>query len=76
MNPDFTILRKAERTVMYWDHMGLMDKEDYRNKNMVKIEDYILGGYFPGDNLILTFETSLRPLNIRVVEGIINRYFM
>ncbi len=72
--PDFTILCKSTRKVIYWEHMGLMDSEEYREKNFRKIIRYEMNGYFPGEHLIITFETSKQPLDIKVVEMLIDRY--
>ena len=72
--PDFTILRLSDRTVIYWEHLGKMDDEGYRDKNIRKISRYELNGYFPGDRLILTFETGSQPLDTKIAELMIERF--
>ncbi len=54
--PDFTLLKKRTREVIYHEHLGRMDDEKYRKKNLRKIEEYRRNGIFVGKNLILTFE--------------------
>ena len=72
--PDFTILNKSKRKEIYWEHMGCMDMENYRERNIGKIMEYEKNGYFPGDKLILTFETEKQPLNMELIEELIEKY--
>ena len=66
--PDFTLLNLLERKEMYWEHFGMMDKPEYAEKAVRKIMSYEKNGIYPGQNLILTFETSTCPINIRIIE--------
>ena len=66
--PDFTLLNKKTREVIYHEHLGRMDDEKYRKKNLRKIEEYRRNGIFVGKNLILTFEEDGCPFNIREFE--------
>ncbi len=72
--PDFTILNVRRKKELFWEHMGLMDMEDYREKNLRKITRYEMSGYFPGESLILTFETAKQPLNLKLAEKMIEKY--
>lgn len=56
--PDFTIL-KPNGEIIIWEHMGLMDKEDYFIKNSRKIIEYRQNGYSLNSNLIITFEEDI-----------------
>lgn len=56
--PDFTIL-KANGDTVIWEHMGLMDREDYFIKNSRKIIEYRQNGYSQNTNLIITFEEDI-----------------
>lgn len=76
INPDFTILNIKKRKEIIWEHLGRMDKPDYAEKNVYKINCYERSGYYLGDNLILTFETMQNPLNQKIVNAIIQRHFM
>lgn len=66
--PDFTILNVRTRKEIYYEHLGMMDKEEYCQKAISKIEHYGKNGIYIGKNLIVTFETSKQPLNMMVVE--------
>lgn len=73
--PDFTILNVGTGKVCYLEHMGRMDEEEYRNKNLLKIEEYQASGIYQGEKLFLTFETKEKPLNTRHVRDLINHFF-
>lgn len=73
VRPDFTIMRKKDAKIIYWEHEGMLDTEKYANKNVRKINGYIKDGIIPGDKLILTFETSEIPVDIECVERLIQR---
>jgi len=72
--PDFTLLNKRTRKEYYLEHWGRMDDVNYCESAIRKIESYEKSGIFPGEQLLMTYETSKYPLNITVVEQIIHRY--
>lgn len=76
INPDFTALNRRTRKEYYWEHLGLMDQPIYCEKAIKKIEAMQREGFFLGDRLILTFETSKHPLNVKIVEGLIRKYLL
>lgn len=55
--PDFKII-KPNGEVIIWEHLGMMNIEEYVNKNIKKIADYIKVGFIPGVNLILTADEN------------------
>ena len=69
--PDFCILNKNTREEIYWEHFGIMDNADYCNKALKKIDLYIRNEIMPGEKLIVTFETSEKTLDTRVIQKII-----
>ncbi len=73
--PDFTILNVDTGKVCYLEHMGRMDEEEYRNRNLLKIEEYHASGIYQGEKLFLTFETKEKPLNEKHVRDLINHFF-
>ena len=75
VNPDFTILRMSDRKVIYYEHLGKMDDTGYAQKNVNKIKEYGLSGYTLGSRLFLTMETSISPLDMRVVDKLIDEQF-
>ena len=76
IHPDFTVLNVRKRKTMYWEHLGMMDDDDYRERALDRINLYELAGFFPGEELILSHETGIRPLRTRVIERIIQKYLL
>jgi hypothetical protein len=73
--PDFTIMNPYTHKIYYWEHFGIFDDPIYRNDALGKIAAYSTHGIFPGDSLIMTFETSDIPLNSNEVQNIIATKF-
>lgn len=73
--PDFTVLNVRTRKELYFEHLGMMDDAEYSKKALQKIILYEKNGIFPGDKLVLTYETSENPLDIRLLDTIIEHYF-
>ncbi len=69
--PDFTLLNISTREEIYLEHLGMMDNPQYSQKAIQKLHTYGRNGIYPGKNLILTFETTQTPLDIRWVEKMI-----
>ena len=74
--PDFTLLNCRTRQEYYLEHFGRMDDEKYSEKAAQKIETYQKGGIFPGEKLLITFETSKKTLNMKLVEQLIAHYLI
>ena len=74
--PDFVVINKRTRQEFIFEHLGKMDDEKYCNDNLGKIKTYMEHGIFPGEKLILTAETSTRPLSTRDLDRIIQHYFI
>ncbi len=72
--PDFMILNVHTRKEYYWEHFGRLDYPDYRADMLSKMEDYIDSGIFPGENLIITTETSGHPLKMWMIDTLIKKY--
>jgi len=70
--PDFTFYNEKTDEYRYWEHFGMMDDSKYRKKAMMKIEQYIRGGFIPNENLYLTFETSKHPITATTIGKIID----
>ncbi len=74
---DFTILHPKTYIEHIWEHFGLADDPHYINTNIaIKIPRYLMNGYLPGYNFIMTFEDNKHPLSYMDVEEIIEKYFL
>lgn len=72
--PDFTFLSRKTGEEIYWEHEGMMDKQEYARTAVRKIESYQINNIYPGDRLILTFETEHSILNSKIIESLSDRY--
>lgn len=72
--PDFTILHPRTKKIFYWEHFGKMDNQEYISLTNKKIKSYFENGINPANNLIMTFESSVNPLDYEVVDEIIRLY--
>lgn len=72
--PDFTVLNVKKRKEYYWEHFGMMDDPSYAEKAIKKLSTYEQNGIFPGEQLIITFETRKNQLNQRQINKIIEYY--
>ena len=73
--PDFLCLNPSTGCEILWEHFGLMDNEDYRNKAILKLAKYSEAGFVPGRNFIYTMETTKTPLNSWFVKRVIQENF-
>lgn len=73
--PDFTTRHPMTGEIKYWEHFGMMDDHKYVSKNMSKVELFSENGIIPSFNLILTFETENKPLDVNIVERIIDFHY-
>ena len=74
--PDFTVLDVIRRREIYWEHLGMMDDTEYAENAVKKIDAYKRNGYFPGDNLIITQETRMFPIDQRSIVREIRQYLL
>ena len=71
--PDFTLLKTNTREIIYHEHLGLLDDEEYRAANFAKLEEYRKNGIYLGKNLIMTYEAEGCYLNIREVKKLVQK---
>lgn len=76
IHPDFTVLNVRKRKTMFWEHMGMMDDEEYRDHALERIDRYAAAGFYPGTDLILTQESSSRPVRTKIIERMIEAYLL
>ncbi|MCQ2520126.1 MAG: hypothetical protein MJ107_06300 [Lachnospiraceae bacterium] len=74
--PDFATLNVRKRKEIYWEHLGLIDNEEYRTMVMRKLDAYEKTDIVLGDNLIVTAESSKQPLSTVELEQKIRTYLM
>ena len=57
--PDFLIENPNDHTVIPLEHLGMLGVPDYNERNKKKLKEYIDNDYFPGHNLICTYEQDI-----------------
>lgn len=72
--PDFYCLNVRLRKEIVWEHLGMMEISCYASDNVKKVNSYISNGFYCGENLILTFETSAEPVDTKIVQDMIDKY--
>ena len=74
--PDFTILARKTGEEIYWEHNGKMDDPVYARSAVKKIETYEKNNIFPGEKLILTYETDRTVLHTKTIERLAKKYLL
>lgn len=74
--PDFEILNVRTRQEFLWEHLGMLGDEGYSETQLKKISGYARSGFTPGKNLLLSFESKNRPLDIFYVDVLIDSFLV
>ena len=74
--PDFRVLNVQDRKEMIWEHFGMMNNENYASNTTLKINSYMNNGYYPGDQLIISMESTQTSLSTKLIELIIKKYLV
>ena len=75
IHPDFTILRLSDRQEIYLEHCGMMDDPKYAKKMVKRTNNYAMSGIVLGDRLFHLYETSDLPMDVRVLDSLIENKF-
>ena len=73
--PDFTI-RLADESYLFWEHAGLLNKEDYLNKFSEKIALYQHNNILLGINLVVTVDDSSGQIDMRSIMRVIQNMIL
>lgn len=74
--PDFYCLNVRKRKPVILEHFGMMDKTDYVEGVMLKLNSYEKSGLKLGEDYIFTMENSSNPLSTKMILEIINKYLV
>ena len=69
--PDFTITTK--RGLVIWEHLGMLDNDEYFDKNADKLRLYWMNGFILNENLIVTVDERGGGINARTIDNIIRK---
>lgn len=73
--PTFTLLRLADGQKYYWEHVILNGGPQRMDEFIQKLSVYYRLGIYPGENLIVTFESPGMPLDLHNVRLLLRHYF-
>lgn len=72
--PDFTIKRRRDGKIFYWEHCGKPYDEGYMRRHKWKLEMYEKAGIVPWDNLIVTYSDQNNNSDVKLIQSeIINK---
>jgi hypothetical protein len=74
--PDFTILRPRDNRIIYWEHFGMADDEDYNLSMERKLAAYRKHGIVPWNQLIATYEIEKGSMDAKDIQSIINAFIL
>lgn len=79
--PDFTIDDDISGRIVFWEHLGMLEREDYRRSWESKLKWYRSQGVMPSDEgigpngmLVTTTESSSSGFDSSAVQAVIRRY--
>lgn len=75
-SPDFTIVRPRDGKVIYWEHIGKVNDEDYLAYNKYKLNEYEKYGIVPWSNLIISYSQSDYGINEKLIDGLIQGWLL
>ena len=73
--PDFILCENEQSpdvTWIYWEHLGLLDMEDYRERTMLKLKLFPQNGILPGRNLILTTDGVDQSIDLMAIRNVLD----
>jgi hypothetical protein len=74
VHPDFLCLNMTTRKEVVWEHFGMVDNYEYATNMIKKINGYLHSGYVWGDTFIASFEGSRIPVDMKVIDRMIEDY--
>lgn len=74
--PDFTAINIKTGQILIWEHLGMLEKQDYLDNNILKFESFRLMGIYPGNGMIITMSSKDKPLKQETVEYIVENSFL
>lgn len=73
--PDFILISPIDNREIIWEHFGMLSDPEYRKNFEWKLEQYIMAGYIPGVNLIITFDDMDGNIDSLMIERTLDLWF-
>lgn len=76
MYPDFTIRRKRDGEIFYWEHFGMTDDPNYLAGMDSKMALYREAGIAPWTRLIVTYDCENGSIDARTIENLVRVFLL
>ncbi|MBR0373872.1 MAG: hypothetical protein IJH91_05045 [Mogibacterium sp.] len=76
IRPDFTIYCPKTGRIIYWEHVGMLHSERYRNDFALKMDTYHWAKLVPGVDFLLSFEDLKGNLNSDIIDVMIRELLL
>ena len=76
IHPDFRVINIRTRHEFFWEHNGKMNDTTYGNGFANRYQKMIQNNFYPGYNLIMTFESGDYPLSQLVIDKTVKEYLL
>lgn len=74
--PDFKIRRPRDGKIIYWEHFGLVNDDEYMKGTGLKLTEYEVNGIVPWDNLIITYDQIDGGIDVRIIDAMIQGWLL
>ena len=74
--PDFTIMRPRDKKIIYWEHLGMVNNDEYMRHNYQKLNKYEEYGIVPWDNLIVSYSNYDGGINEKLIDSLIHGWLL
>ena len=72
--PPFTVINLRTGEEYYWEHIEFIENRGFSDTFMWRLEQYERHGLWPGEKVILTYETPYRPFSHDMIVHYIETY--
>ncbi|MEI6131258.1 MAG: hypothetical protein WCQ41_00345 [Bacillota bacterium] len=72
--PDFTIIKPRDGEILYWEHFGMMNDQNYAKRAENKLDVFSSFGLIPWQNCINTYDDINGSFNSSIVFNVIRAF--
>ena len=76
IHPDFAVKRQGDGQVIFWEHFGRTDLDDYRSDMYERIENYRKSGFDIWDRVIMSFDGEDGSINGDTIDRLIRAFIL
>lgn len=72
LHPDFGVYSASEQRYKYHEHVGLLSDSNYKKSYLWKLDQYTSAGFFPGYDIMFTYEKPGMQIDFRQISIMID----